>query len=70
MFDSISAPIWELPFQTRRCYQDPALILEQGVFLLTMVVYRYIWKHIWKLETCQHVECSTQGKVATAACSA
>ena len=32
-----------------------------------MVVYRYIWKYTWKLETCQHVERSTQGKVATAA---
>src|SRR5437867_2267452 len=32
-----------------------------------MVVYRYIWKHIWKLGTCQHIENATQGKVATAA---
>jgi len=43
------------------------MILEQRVFLLTMVVCRYIWKYTWKLETCQHVENSTQGKVATAA---
>src|SRR6266851_2389695 len=32
-----------------------------------MVVYRYIWQYTWKLETCQHVELSTQGKVATGA---
>src|SRR5215471_3918805 len=36
-------------------------------FLLTMVVYRYIWKYTWKLDTRQHIENSTQGKVATAA---
>jgi len=43
------------------------MLLEQRVFLLTMVIYRYIWNYIWKLETCQHVESSTPGKVATAA---
>ena len=43
------------------------MLLEQRVFLLTMVIYRYIWKYTWKLEICQHVEDSTQGKVATAA---
>src|SRR5262249_27540262 len=35
-----------------------------------MVVYRYIWKYTWNLETCQHIESSTQGKVVTAARSA
>ena len=40
------------------------MLLEQRVFLLTMVIYRYIWKYTWKLEICQHVEDSTQGKDA------
>src|SRR5712691_1161839 len=58
--------VWSRSFSKRYC-QDPALILEQRVLLLTMVVCCYIWRYIWKLATCQHVKSSTQGKVATAA---
>src|SRR5712691_11854370 len=58
--------VWSRGISKRYC-QDPSLILDQCVWLLTMVVCRYIWRYIWKLAACQHVKSSTQGKVATAA---